>query len=203
MSLRSRPNRLDASSENEGEMDKKMTNMTRRGFLGSSALVLGSLILMPSSALAAPQTDEIVVLEGTSEARARWTEAERRARAENLPIYYGIACGADDSSTIVPTRASYTTVSAQKRETIDGLFSMVTISANYRVTSAKLVDFKWAKIYNSIFDVEESYYDRAILDGGRTTAINFHAVFTTTLNMGHFVGEYYAEFYNTYTGKIF
>lgn len=141
---------------------------------------------------------------GSSEAQARWNQAVARAHKEGLPVYYGLE--GDNTSEICTPSAlgSVRTVSASKQSLVDTIMTTVTISANYGATTAnKISPFNWAKIYNNILDVEESNYDRAILDGGRTNAIFYHVVFTSPkLGIGHFVGDFYAEFYYTFVGRI-
>ena len=188
------------------KMKSSERGISRRGFIGSSALILGSVLFPPVSAMGdqfdAPPATEI---EGGSEAQARWNQAVARAHNEGLPVYYGLE-GAGNTAVCTPNAlGSVRTVNASKQTALDTVMTLVTISANYGATTAnKISPFNWAKIYNNILDVEESYYDRAILDGGRTNAIYFHAVFTSPkLGIGHLVSSFYAEFYHTFVGRVF
>ena len=186
-------------------MKSSERGISRRGFIGSSALLLGSALLAPQVAMA----DQFGIrptyeIEGSSEAQAQWNRAVARAQAEGLPVYYGLE-SANNLEICTPNAlGSVRTVSASKRSLVDTLWTTVTISANYGATTTnKISPFNWAKIYNNILDMEESYYDRAILDGGRTNALYFHVVFTSpALGIGHVVGNFYAEFYYTFVGRI-
>lgn len=53
-------------------------NLTRRGFLGASALALQGALLIPNSALADQADTGVTEIEGSAEARALWEEAVRR-----------------------------------------------------------------------------------------------------------------------------
>lgn len=176
-------------------------NITRRAFLSSSALIFGGALFTPQNAWGRQLDDlQLYELEGNSEARERWEEAVAKAEAEGLPVYYDLS----DTSSYINTLGTERTVSASKSTLVDTALTTVVISANYGTTTAnKISPFNWAKIYNNVLDTKESSYDRAVLDGGRTNAIYFHAVFTTPVGVGNFVGDFYAEFYHTFTGRIF
>lgn len=176
--------------------------ITRRAFLSSSALLLGGTLLTPQNAWGHQLNDlPLYELEGSSEARARWEEAVAKAQAEGLPVYYNL----NDANTCVPEAlGTVRTVSASKESYLDTLWTTVIISANYGTTTAnKISPFNWARIYNDMLNLTESNYNRAILDGGRTNAIYFHAVFTTPFGVGNIVGDFYAEFYHTFVGRIY
>lgn len=190
-------------------MNAKQVGISRRTFIGSSALLLGSALAVPKDAFAAPvENDAFFELEGSAEARAIWAEAVRKANQEGLPVYYGSGegCGVEDCDINDPALRSVGTalwVSVKKRNSSETYNTTVIISAKYGVTTANKISFKEAKIYNSILTVRESDYSRAILDGGRTNMIYFHAVFTTTAGLPTFVGDFVAEFYYTFKGKIY
>lgn len=50
-------------------------NLTRRGFLGASALAFQGALLIPNSALADQADTGVTEIEGSAEARALWEEA--------------------------------------------------------------------------------------------------------------------------------
>lgn len=187
-------------------MDNKGPLISRRGLIESSVVALGSILLTPKDVMAV-NVDGIVAheIEGSSEARACWADAVNRAQSEGLPVFYGAEMGDQVSSTPVPF-ASVRTVTIQKRTLIDTYSTNLMISANYGTTAAnnRISPFNWAKLYNSILTVKESNYNRAVLDSGKTSAIYYHAVFTLpSSGVGTFVGDFYAEFYYTFTGKIY
>ena len=50
--------------------------------------------------------------------------------------------------------------------------------------------------------ISSSHYDRAVLDNGRTNAIHYHAEIKAAGGWPTYVGDYYAEFYYTFTGTM-
>lgn len=50
--------------------------------------------------------------------------------------------------------------------------------------------------------VKHSNYHRTVLDGGRTNAICFHAEIAAAGGWPTYVGDFYAEFYYTFTGSF-
>lgn len=179
-------------------------NLTRRGFLGASALALQGALLIPNSALADQADTGVTEIEGSAEARALWEEAVRRAQQEGSPIISSEEdMGNVQIDQLIGTYSNARTVSVSKRCQIGLLNDVVIISADYGVTSAnKISPFNWARLTCSGSSVSSSSYHRTILDAGRTNAISFHAEIVGAGGWPTFVGDFYAEFYYTFTGSF-
>lgn len=176
--------------------------LTRRGFIASTALLMGGLALTPSPAFGLGNTaDGYLELEGSAAARDKWARAVSRAEQEGGMIVEG-ADAQVLSGDPVPI-AGARTVSVSKNQTIGLIYDTVIISANYAVTSAnKISPFNWTTINCSASSISSSHYDRAVLDNGRTNAIHYHAEIKAAGGWPTYVGDFYAEFYYTFTGTM-
>lgn len=176
--------------------------LTRRDFIASTALLMGGLALTPSPVFALSNTaDGHLELEGSAAARDKWARAVSRAEQEGGLIFEGVDCQvlSGDPLPIAGAR----TVSVSKNQVIGPIYDTVIISANYAVTSAnKISPFNWATISCSASSISSSHYDRAVLDNGRTNAIHYHAEIKAAGGWPTYVGDYYAEFYYTFTGTM-
>lgn len=177
--------------------------VTRRRFVEMGGLLLGGLALQPSPVFAADgyTPNRCIELEGSSEARVKWADAVKRAEREGGIVQTGIE-GLSSENAAVPISNSRT-VSLPKEIVIGLVTDVVTIAANYGVTTENRISpFNWARIYCSASSVASSYYDRAVLDGGRTNAIRYHAEIKGVGGWPTYVGDFYAEFYYTFTGSF-
>ncbi len=181
-------------------------DISRRAFLICGVAAAGSVLLAPKDALAispvrSSSADAFISLEDGSSAQEKWDEAVRRAREEGGEVFFGQECEGQESG--ISTCSSSRTVNASKGLYIGAVYDTVIISANYGVTSANRISpFNWAKIYCSASSVASSSYDRAVLDNGRTIALYFHAEIKGVGGWPTYVGDFYAEFYYTYSGSI-
>ncbi len=178
--------------------------LTRRGFLGVSALTLQGALLFPNTAIASPTNSDIREIEGSESARALWAEAVSKANKEGSPI---ISSDDDFGSAVwdplIEPCANARTVSVSKRAQIGLINDVIIISADYAVSSAnRISQFNWAKIYCSASSVNSSSHHRTVLDNGRTNAITFHAEIVGAGGWPTYVGDFYAEFYYTFTGRF-
>ena len=178
--------------------------LTRRVFLGASVLAFQGVLLMPDAAHADQANASVLELDGSIEAREMWAEAVKRADQENSPII----SSEDDlcSIQVDPLNGVYSnarTVSVSKRSQIGLINDVIIISADYGVTSTNRISpFNWARLYCSASSVKHSIDHRTVLDGGRTNAICFHAEIAAAGGWPTYVGDFYAEFYYTFTGSF-
>ena len=178
----------------------KRYGITRRHFLESTGLLLGGMLVAPHPALAEVNGNEdLIEIEGSAEAREKWQEALEKAAAEGVPVYSGTDC--PEITTPVPF-ATVKTVSASKQVMIGAIYDTVIISANYGVNGKRITPFNWAKIVCSAGSVSESNYNYSISDYGRTAAVRYHAVIKAAGGWPTYGGDFYAEFFYTFTGRI-
>ncbi len=179
-------------------------SLTRRGFIGVSLATLQGALLVPDSAIASQEIPDVREIEGSAEARALWADAVRRAELEGSPII-----SSEDElkefslDPLINTCSNAKTVSVSKQFLIGLINDVVIISADYEVSAANSISqFNWAKIYCSASSVKDSSYHRTVLDNGRTNAISFHAEIAGAGGWPTYVGDFYAEFYYTFTGRF-
>ena len=178
----------------------KRDGITRRRFLESTGLLLGGMLVAPNPAMAeVGGSEDLIEIEGSAEARERWQKALEKAAAEGVPVYSGSDCLEDAAP--VPY-ATVKTVSASKQVMIGAIYDTVIISANYGVNGKRITPFNWAKIVCSGGSVSESNYNYSIIDYGRTAAVRYHAVIKAAGGWPTYVGDFYAEFFYTFTGRI-
>ena len=178
--------------------------LTRRGFLGISALALQGALLLPNTAIASPMYSVTREIEGSDTARAMWADAVSKANKEGSPIISSDdECRSVIWDSLIEPCANARTVSVSKRAQIGLINDVIIISADYAVSNAdRISQFNWAKIYCSASSVKSSSYHRTILDNGRTNAISFHAEIVGAGGWPTYVGDFYAEFYYTFTGRF-
>ena len=187
-------------------LDFESTNVSRRELIAIAASAFALATISPDVARAEEAgASDALLIPGSEEARCRWEGAVRRAALQGEPVYYGLE---DEAQRVFPgaSRAigSQRTVSASKNLMIAGLPNTIIISANYGVTSAgKISPFNWAAIYISAGRIISSHYHRAILDGGRTNAIYYHAEMRDVADISTYVGDFYCEFYASFTGHFY
>ena len=182
------------------------TNVSRRELITIAANACALAVITPNVARAEEvKTSDTIMLPGSEGACCRWNEAVRQAALQGEPVYYGLDNGAHrEFPDISRAIGSQRTVSASKNLIIAGLPNTIIISANYGVTSAgKISPFNWAAIYISAGRIISSNYDRAILDGGKTNAIYYHAEIRDVANISTYVGDFYCEFYASFTGHFY
>ncbi len=176
--------------------------VNQKGFYCFNCFADGRVGLDAVSVFALSNTaDGHFELEGSAAARDKWARAVSRAEQEGGLIFEGVDCQvlSGDPLPIAGAR----TVSVSKNQTIGLIYDTVIISANYAVTSAnKISPFNWATINCSASSISSSHYDRAVLDNGRTNAIHYHAEIKAAGGWPTYVGDYYAEFYYTFTGTM-
>ena len=178
--------------------------ISRRDFIKATAVLAPTVVMAPCQAWASQAENSPIELEGSAEARALWRDAVRRAEEEGSPIYSSDDPGACEvpEDYIMPC-ASARTVTVSKRCTVGLISDLMMISADYGVSSAnKISPFNWTKFYCSGSTVKSSSWHRTILDGGRTNAISFHVEIAALGGWPTYVGDFYAEFYYTFTGSF-
>ena len=159
-------------------------NVSRRELITIAASTFALATISPIVAKAEEAiVSDAIMIPGSEGARCRWDEAVRQAALQGEPVYYGLDNGAHrvfpDVSRAI---GSQRTVSASKNLIIAGLPNTIIISANYGVTSAgKISPFNWAAIYISAGRIISSNYNRAILDGGKTTPFIITQKYATSL----------------------
>lgn len=178
----------------------KPSGITRRRFIESTGILLGGMLAAPLPAMAKVGGEEdIIEIEGSTEAREKWQRALEKAAAEGAAVYSGSDC--EQASTPAP-HATVKAVSASKQVMIGAIYDTVIISANYGVNGQRITPFNWAKIVCSGGSVSESNYNYSIIDYGRTAAVRYHAVVKAVGGWPTYVGDFYAEFFYTFTGRI-
>lgn len=187
-------------------LDLRATRVSRRELFGIAATTCVLVAISPDITRAETiQGSDMIEVTRSDEARHKWEEAVRRAALEGEPVYYGLGNeAAENLSNASRAIGSPRTVSTSKNMIIASLPNTIIISANYGVTSAgKISPFNWAAIYVSAGKIISSYYNRAILDGGRTNAIYYHAEIRDVADITTYVGDFYCEFYNSFTGHFY
>jgi hypothetical protein len=181
-------------------------NVSRRELITIAASTFALATISPIVAKAEEAiVSDAIMIPGSEGARCRWDEAVRQAALQGEPVYYGLDNGAHrvfpDVSRAI---GSQRTVSASKNLIIAGLPNTIIISANYGVTSAgKISPFNWAAIYISAGRIISSNYNRAILDGGKTNAIYYHAEIRDVADISTYVDDFYCESYASFTGHFY
>lgn len=186
-----------------------MRSITRRGFVTSSLVLAGGLLLPPGIAKAEASSEgtdrPCVEIEGSAEARALWDKAVKQADAESG--FQKTKHENDRWDIDVPAATAAApitkTVSTAKNVTIGIVPDTIIISANYSVSGNQVVAMNWADFVTSVSTVTRSNYDYRMIDGGRTIAIYYHAVMEMIGVKPTYVGDFYAEFYYSFTGRIY
>lgn len=138
---------------------------SRRQFLAAAGVGAVMLAINPSKALAAVEGQEVI--EKTAD--ELWAEAVAKAEKNGDPVYYNQI----PHSNPIPYGRQVRGF-AQESTFVSGIYDYISAVAIYDVNDNnriwKLYD-AWA--YGGSSEVEHSYYNYTIADGGRSLVINF------------------------------